>query len=105
MMKALIIEDDYNTAEAICLRLQELWPDAQSVSTPFGQKGIDMVKSEAPDIVILDLWLPDMIGMEAGDTVNNAPDSAPRLSADCSRCCLGFSWHGPRPLAYEQYRG
>jgi len=64
MMKALIIEDDYNTAEAICLGLQELWPGAEPVSTPLGQKGIDMVKSETPDIVILDLWLPDMSGFE-----------------------------------------
>lgn len=36
MMKALIIEDDYNTAEIICLGLQVLWLDVQPVSTPFG---------------------------------------------------------------------
>jgi len=64
MMKALIIEDDYNTAEAICLGLKALWPEAQSVSTPSGHKGIEMVKSEKPDIVILDLGLPDINGFE-----------------------------------------
>jgi len=64
MMKALVIEDDYNTAEIICLGLKMLWPDAQPVSTPFGHNGIEMVKSEAPNIVILDLGLPDMSGFE-----------------------------------------
>jgi len=63
-MKALVIEDDYNTAEIICLGLKMLWPDAQPVSTSFGHRGVEMVKSEAPDIVILDLGLPDISGFE-----------------------------------------
>ena len=61
-MKFLIIEDDHGVQEAISLAFQLHWREAQIVSTHLGQIGIEMVKSEAPDVVILDLGLPDLDG-------------------------------------------
>ncbi|TET12673.1 MAG: response regulator transcription factor [Dehalococcoidia bacterium] len=63
-MKVLIIEDNPEIVEAISLMFQIRWPDAQLVSTHLAEKGIELVESEAPDIVILDLGLPDMNGFE-----------------------------------------
>ncbi len=63
-MKVLIIEDDRDTVEAISLAFQIRWPEAQVVSTNLGEKGIEMVETEAPDIAILDLGLPDISGFE-----------------------------------------
>lgn len=63
-MKLLIIEDDDEIVEAISLAFQIRWPEAQIVSTRSGKKGIDLVESEQPDIVILDLGLPDINGFD-----------------------------------------
>lgn len=63
-MKILIIEDDQQIVEAITLAFQIRWPEARLISTQQGEKGIDLVESEKPDIVILDLGLPDINGYD-----------------------------------------
>ena len=63
-MKVLLIEDDREIIEAISLAFQIRWPEAELVSTRLGEKGVEFVESEAPDIVILDLGLPDINGFE-----------------------------------------
>ncbi len=63
-MKALIIEDDPEIVESVSLAFRIRWPDAQLVSTHLGKKGIELAESEDPDIIILDLGLPDMNGFE-----------------------------------------
>ncbi|MBI4296001.1 MAG: response regulator transcription factor [Chloroflexi bacterium] len=63
-MRVLLIEDDHEIIEAITLVFQIRWPEAKVISTRLGRKGIELVESEAPDIVILDLGLPDINGFE-----------------------------------------
>jgi len=63
-MKLLLIEDDRGIIEAISLAFQVGWPEAEVVSTRLGEKGVELVESEAPDIVILDLGLPDINGFD-----------------------------------------
>jgi DNA-binding response OmpR family regulator len=63
-MKILVIEDDQQIVEAITLAFQIRWPEAKLVSTQQGEKGIELVESEKPDIVILDLGLPDINGYD-----------------------------------------
>ncbi len=63
-MKILIIEDDQQIVEAITLAFQIRWPEAKLVSTRQGEKGITLVENEKPDIVILDLGLPDINGYD-----------------------------------------
>ena len=63
-MKVLIIEDDQEIVEAVSLAFQIRWPEAKLVSTHLGERGIELVESESPDVVILDLGLPDISGFE-----------------------------------------
>ena len=63
-MKLLVVEDDEEIVEAISLAFQIRWPEAQVISTHSGRKGVELVESEQPDIVILDLGLPDINGFD-----------------------------------------
>jgi two-component system KDP operon response regulator KdpE len=63
-MNVLVIEDDKEIVDAISLAFQIRWPEAKVVSTRLGQKGVELVETEQPDLVILDLGLPDINGFE-----------------------------------------
>jgi two-component system KDP operon response regulator KdpE len=63
-MKALVIEDDANIREAISLIFQLRWPELEVASTPLGEEGIAMVETESPDVVLLDINLPDISGFK-----------------------------------------
>lgn len=61
-MRMLLVEDDPNTARALDLMLTTA---KHSVfMTHLGEEGIDLAKNYAYDLIILDLDLPDMNGME-----------------------------------------
>jgi two-component system KDP operon response regulator KdpE len=64
-LKILVIEDDLVTVEAIRLCLEIYRPDTFVIWTPKGREGIELVRGESPDVVILDLGLPDINGMTA----------------------------------------
>lgn len=63
-MKLLIIEDVPTIVEAISLVLEQRWPDINIISTAQGERGIKMAQSESPDVIILDLGLPDISGFD-----------------------------------------
>lgn len=65
LWKILIIEDDQQIVDFISLAFQMDWPEAELISTRLGEEGIALVETAKPDIVILDLGLPDIDGFEA----------------------------------------
>jgi two-component system response regulator VicR len=64
-VKILIIEDDREIIEIISLAFEIRWPEAKLLSTHLGKKGVELVEKENPDVVILDLGLPDISGFDA----------------------------------------
>lgn len=61
-MKILVIDDDPAMIELLNLLLQSL---CANVLTAFnGQKGIELCDQEKPDVVILDLMMPDPDGWQ-----------------------------------------
>ncbi|MFZ7133468.1 MAG: response regulator transcription factor [Eubacteriales bacterium] len=63
-MKILIIEDDNTIIENLALTFKVGWPEVCLIWTGLGEEGVDMVESESPDLIILDLGLPDISGFE-----------------------------------------
>ena len=63
-MRVLLIEDDPVVVEILSLCFEVRWPDAHVLYAQLGEDGIEMARSENPDIVILDLGLPDMDGFD-----------------------------------------
>ena len=70
-MKVLIIEDDNNVVEAISLSIELRWPESKISSANEGVQGIEMVKSDSFDIVILDINLPDITGFNVLEQIRS----------------------------------
>ncbi|HEY90849.1 MAG TPA: response regulator transcription factor, partial [Dehalococcoidia bacterium] len=62
MTKVLVIEDDVNIAVFIKRGLIQKGFDVEVILT--GVEGLKAVKSTNPDLVVLDLTLPDMDGLD-----------------------------------------
>ncbi len=63
-MKILIVDDDPDVVEAITLSFGLQWPDARIVGAKDGRAALAAVAREAPDVVLLDIALPDIDGFE-----------------------------------------
>ena len=61
-MKVLIIDDDPEITETLTVALNIRWPEAQIVNASTGKGGVSAVQKEEPDLVFLDIGLPDMDG-------------------------------------------
>jgi DNA-binding response OmpR family regulator len=64
LMKILIVDDDPDIVENLILTFKVSWPDSEVLDSSLGIKSINIVETEQPDIVILDLGLPDISGFE-----------------------------------------
>lgn len=63
-MKTLIIDDDPDILEAVSLCFEIRWPDTTVITAGDGGTGLSKFRAEGADIVVLDLGLPDMDGLE-----------------------------------------
>ncbi len=63
-MHVLVVDDDSVIRELVGAILRFRWPDAVVSSAEKGSRGIELVESDKPDIVLLDIKLPDMDGFK-----------------------------------------
>jgi|FLYN01.1.fsa_nt_gi CheY-like chemotaxis protein len=59
---ALIVEDDYDASTIFATALQVVGFDTQIIAS--GEEAVERLKSTAPDLVILDLHLPRVVGTD-----------------------------------------
>ena len=46
------------------------------ISAPSGAKALELMKTTRPDIALLDLWMPEMNGMELAKAIRSNPEWA-----------------------------
>ena len=63
-MKVLVVDDDPDIAEAVGICFALRWPDAEVIDAPDGETALARFAQDTPDVVILDLGLPDMNGLD-----------------------------------------
>jgi len=63
-MKVLVIEDDPGIIEVVSLCFQLRWSGTTLISATNGAQGLELVETESPDVVILDIGLPDVDGYQ-----------------------------------------
>ncbi len=76
---ALIAEDEPLLADALARMLQRLWPELRLLpAAPDGQAAIDAALEALPDILFLDIQMPDVTGLDAADVIlERWPDDRP----------------------------
>jgi pilus assembly protein CpaE len=72
--KILIIDDDLETLRLIGLMLQR--QGFKIVAANNGTQGINLAKKERPDLIVLDVMMPDMDGFAVTNSIRNDPDLA-----------------------------
>lgn len=73
-MKTLIIDDDPDILEAVALCFEIRWPDTDVITATDGASGLTRFKDQGADIVILDLGLPDMDGLDVCKEIRESSD-------------------------------
>ncbi|MFY8238944.1 MAG: response regulator transcription factor [Ilumatobacteraceae bacterium] len=66
-MKVLLVEDDASIAQSVIASLSNAGMTIEHVAT--AQGAIDAVSAETPDVVLMDLGLPDMDGLDASKII------------------------------------
>ena len=73
MPKILMIEDNEQNRDALSRRLQRHGYDV--ITAIDGRQGITMAQAELPDLILMDLNLPDVDGWEATRILKEAPET------------------------------
>lgn len=72
--KILVVEDEQDILQLITLYLEK--EGFRTVSAKTGAEGLRQVKQEKPDLVVLDLMLPEIDGLEVCKRLRSSPDTA-----------------------------
>ncbi|MEU6357559.1 response regulator transcription factor [Streptomyces sp. NPDC047072] len=79
MSRVLLIEDDRAVREGVALALRRQNHDV--AATPTGEQGMELLRSFRPDIVVLDLMLPGMTGLDVCRAVRAVDQTLPIIMA------------------------
>lgn len=74
-MKTIIIDDDASAVDLLVENLKQYEDIEIAGIASLGKQGIELVKSEKPDIIFLDIELPDMSGIEFLDFISETTDN------------------------------
>jgi two-component system KDP operon response regulator KdpE len=94
-MKILIVEDAPEIVEAVSIIIEMRWPETKVMATALGEQGIDLAVKASPDVIILDLGLPDISGFEVLKRIrlfSDIPILILTASSDESSIVKGLEW-------------
>ena len=69
----LIIDDDIDTLKLVGIMLER--KGFKILASTTGKKGLNLAKKEAPDLILLDVMIPDLNGYEIAKSIRSAPDT------------------------------
>jgi CheY-like chemotaxis protein len=73
-LKVLVVDDDPKAVELIAARIQDL---ASSVIRAYGgSEAIEAAKRELPDLIVLDLMMPEVNGFDVVEALRGYPETA-----------------------------
>jgi two-component system, cell cycle response regulator DivK len=74
MARILLVEDDAENRDALGRWLRRRGFDV--LSAPNGRTGVEMARSQRPDLILMDMEMPELSGWEATRQIRTEPDGA-----------------------------
>ena len=68
--KILVIDDQEDNRLIIVDRLAK---EYEVIEAATGREGVELAESDCPDLILMDLWLPDLDGYEATRRIKSRP--------------------------------
>jgi len=78
-VKVLVVDDYPGAADIVCVLLRLLGHDAQAATT--GTGALELASTFAPDVIVLDLGLPDVSGLEVARALRSREGKRPFIAA------------------------
>jgi DNA-binding response OmpR family regulator len=73
-MRILAVDDEPEVIEIVRLCFHLRWPEAEVIAAATGQEALAAIEGQAPDLVLLDIMLPDIDGFEVCEEVRRFSD-------------------------------
>jgi DNA-binding response OmpR family regulator len=73
-MRVLVVDDAPDITEAVTAAVSVKWPDAKIIEAADGNAVIEHVHREQPNIIVLDVGLPDMSGFDVMRTIRESSE-------------------------------
>jgi two-component system, sensor histidine kinase ChiS len=73
--KVLVVEDNPDLVEVLMLFMSTISPNLQVTTTNSGFAALESVKNEIPDLIILDVMMPGMSGLEVIERLRRTPET------------------------------
>ena len=74
-IKVLVIDDEFDFCYFVKTNLMQSGPFDVLIATT-GTEGIELARTERPDIILLDLFMPEMPGEDVADALKEYPETA-----------------------------
>jgi PAS domain S-box-containing protein len=74
VLKVLVVDDEPKAVELIAVRLMGL--ASTVLRAPGGREAIELARRELPDLIILDLMMPEVNGFDVVAALHESPDTA-----------------------------
>jgi DNA-binding response OmpR family regulator len=77
MVKILVADDEPDVVEVINVGLRLNSPDWEVLSAEDGQQAVELFRRETPDLIILDMNMPRLSGLDACHTIRRESNDVP----------------------------
>ena len=76
-VKILVVDDHPNTSKTLARALSQMGPGVEVFAATSGSEALEIVKEHAADILITDMIMPEMTGLELIEQLHNHPAGRP----------------------------
>jgi two-component system KDP operon response regulator KdpE len=109
-MKVLVIDDAPELQEMVSLCFEMRWPQSTILTAETGEKGIQLAQSSSPDIIVLEINLPDRDGFQVCREIrsfSDVPIIMLTVRSDDQDIVKGLEWGADdyitKPFSYIQF--